>query len=74
MFGAVSEWFLRSLGGINAAEDAFGFDKIIIRPQIPKGLQWVKTSYESVRGRIQSNWEVRGNITYFEIEIPGEFK
>ena len=34
MFGSISAWFFRWLGGIQPAADAVGFDRIVIRPQV----------------------------------------
>ena len=70
MFGSVSEWMMKWLGGIQPADDAFGFDRIVIRPQTVPGIDWVKSSYRSVRGKIVSNWSRRGGKTTIEIEIP----
>ena len=58
MFGSISAWFFRWLGGIQAADDAVGFDRIVIRPQVVAGLEWVKCSHRSIRGMIESNWSV----------------
>jgi len=70
MFGSVSQWFYNWLGGIQVHPEAIGFDRIIIRPQIPKDLQWVKCSYESMRGKITSHWRKIGNTLIMDIEIP----
>jgi alpha-L-rhamnosidase len=70
MFGSVSQWFYNWLGGIQPHPDAVGFDRIIIRPQIPDDLQWVNCSYNSVRGRITSNWRKTGDSLIMDIEIP----
>jgi alpha-L-rhamnosidase len=70
MFGSVSEWFYHWLGGIQPAPEAVGFDRIIIRPQAVKDLNWVRCSYNSVRGRILSNWKREGNLLKLEVEIP----
>jgi len=70
MFGSISAWFYRWLGGIQPAADAVGFDKIIISPQIPDGLTWVKTSHRTIRGTIVSNWNIEGKTRTFEITIP----
>jgi alpha-L-rhamnosidase len=70
MFGSVSEWFYHWLGGIQPAPDAVGFDRIIIRPQLVKDLNWVRCSYNSVRGTIDSNWKRDGNRLKLEVEIP----
>jgi alpha-L-rhamnosidase len=70
MFGSVSTWYFRWLGGIQCADDAVGFDRIMLRPQIPAGLDWVKTSHQSLRGEIVSNWSVNGKERVFEFTIP----
>ncbi|MEY4387901.1 MAG: hypothetical protein RLY20_3184, partial [Verrucomicrobiota bacterium] len=70
MFGSVSEWFYQWLGGIQPATDAVGFDRIIIRPQPVKDLEWVRCSYHSVRGEIASNWKRVGNRLKLEVVIP----
>lgn len=70
MFGSISAWFFRWLGGIQAADDAVGFDRILIRPQLVPGLEWVKSSHRSIRGPIESNWSVKDAATEFEIVIP----
>ena len=70
MFGSVSEWFYKGLGGINPAPDAIGFDKILIKPQPVAGLSWVKTSYESVRGKIISEWQKDGEKLKLHVRVP----
>ena len=70
MFGSISNWFFRWLGGIQCAPDAVGFDKIIIRPQIISDLEWVNTSHQSIRGKIISNWKSFSGTREFEIVIP----
>ena len=69
MFGSISAWFIRHLGGIQAAEDAVGFDRIVIRPRT-HGLEWVKSSHRGARGLIESNWKVGADGKEFEIVIP----
>jgi alpha-L-rhamnosidase len=70
MFGSVSAWFFRWLGGIQVAEDAVGFDRIRIRPQVVPDLEWVKSSHESIRGPIVSNWSANSKGSAHEIVIP----
>lgn len=70
MFGSISAWFFRWLGGIQPANDAVGFDRILIRPQPVPELHWVKCSHQSVRGLIESNWTVTATGTEFAIAIP----
>lgn len=70
MFGSISAWFFRWLGGIQAADDAVGFDRILIRPQVVPNLKWVKCSHRSIRGLIESNWSITEHGTSYEIVIP----
>ena len=70
MFGSISAWFFRCLGGIQAADDAVGFDRIVIRPQVVPDLKWVKSSHRSIRGMIESNWSVTDTGMSYEIVIP----
>ena len=70
MFGSVSQWMMQELGGIQPDPEAVGFDKIVIRPQLPEGLNWVKSSYRSVRGKIVSNWKRVGNVVRYEVVVP----
>jgi alpha-L-rhamnosidase len=70
MFGTISGWFFRWLGGIQMADDAVGADRIEIRPQTAPGLEWVKCSHRSVRGLIESNWSTTPNSSKFEIVVP----
>ena len=70
MFGSVSQWFFNWLGGIQPHPEAVGFDRIIIRPQIVNDLQWVKSSYNSVRGPIVSNWTKKDGYVRLDMEIP----
>ena len=70
MFGSVSQWMMQWLGGIQPEVDSVGFDQIVIRPQVPTGLDWVKSHYDGIRGRIVSNWKRDEDSVQFEIEVP----
>ncbi len=70
MFGSVSQWMMNWLGGIQPAVNSVGFDQIVIHPQTPKGLNWVRSSYKSIRGKIVSNWIQQGKVLKFEFVIP----
>ena len=69
-FGAVCEWMINDLAGIQS--DGAGYDKIIIHPHPPtpgsnperKPINWVKAHYDSIHGRISSQWR----------QIPEQFE
>ena len=60
MFGSVSEWMYRWLAGIRPHPEYPGFEKFIIAPALPPGLDHVKCSYHSPFGEIVSNWRNEG--------------
>ncbi|MGV8094048.1 MAG: family 78 glycoside hydrolase catalytic domain [Mangrovibacterium sp.] len=68
MFGSVSEWFYRSLLGINAGEPGFG--KIIVKPQPVAGLTFAGGSYHSIRGPITCNWQNDNQRFRLDVGIP----
>ncbi|MFY0685516.1 MAG: family 78 glycoside hydrolase catalytic domain [Cyclobacteriaceae bacterium] len=58
MFGSVSEWFYKWLGGIRPDPNNPGFKNFFIQPYIPKGLDRLSCNYDSPYGTIVSEWEV----------------
>lgn len=70
MFGSVSGWFYRWIGGIRPSFETPGFKKFIIAPAIPKGLLFSSCSYESPLGTITSNWEKTENGYSFQVTVP----
>lgn len=68
MFGSYDAWFYRYLGGIRI--DGYGANEIVIKPHIPETLTYVKSSFKSIRGLIQSNWTVKNQEVEHEIIIP----
>jgi len=70
MFGSVSQWFYQWLGGIQPAPGIAGFARLVIRPQAPGQLSWVRCRYNSVRGSILSDWRRDQNGLALNITIP----
>jgi alpha-L-rhamnosidase len=70
MFGSVSEWFYRWLGGIQPDPDYPGFKKFLLIPAVPKKLEHASSTYISPHGRIVSNWKKSGKEVNYELEIP----
>ena len=71
MLGDIEEWFYRGLGGIDLdlsrPESA---ERITIRPRLVHGLSWVRTSYESRMGRIESDWQQSAGSATITVTIP----
>jgi alpha-L-rhamnosidase len=70
--GCVSEWLFTQAAGIDT--DGPGFKRIIIHPQIvnpEKGFRWVKASYDSTQGQINSAWKLKQGRFQLKVTIPG---
>jgi alpha-L-rhamnosidase len=70
MFGEVSAWFFKALGGIKPDPSAPGFKNTILRPHFVKGLDHARVSFQSPYGEIISAWERRRNVITYRITIP----
>ncbi len=75
-FGAVCEWMFFRLAGIDT--DGPGYRRIIIRPSPPspgsnaarEPIHWVNAHYDSIHGRIVSNWRRTADRFELETTIP----
>ncbi|MCX6878638.1 MAG: family 78 glycoside hydrolase catalytic domain [Verrucomicrobia bacterium] len=63
-------WFYQGPAGILPDESGPGFKKIIIKPAIVGDLTWVRCDYDSIHGKIVSNWQRGGNKLTMEVTIP----
>ncbi|MFC2124778.1 family 78 glycoside hydrolase catalytic domain [Bacteroidota bacterium] len=70
MFGSVSEWYYRSLVGINPADGSVGFNKVVIKPNIVGDLNQVSGSYRSIKGEIGCSWIKKNNAIEVNVKIP----
>jgi alpha-L-rhamnosidase len=68
MFGDISAWFYRALAGIRP--DAPGFKRIRIQPQLVGDLTWARASYDSIHGRIATDWKRESGLLTLNVTIP----
>ncbi len=70
MFGEISAWYFKALGGIKPDPAHPGFKNILLHPNFVAGLSHASVSYQSPYGKIISKWEKKKkNITY-SVTIP----
>ena len=67
-FGSVGQYLFGMVGGIQAASP--GFKTVRIQPVICEGLTWANTSYDSIHGRIVSNWKRHDDNLELDVTIP----
>ena len=70
MFGTVTEWFYRWLGGIRIDKTVPGFTRLTIGPNFPKGLNAVNSSYNTPNGKVVSEWVRMNNQIRMHVVIP----
>jgi alpha-L-rhamnosidase len=68
LLGDLILWEYEYLGGIRALEP--GYSKIQLKPYPIEGLDFVNCTYNSVSGRIESNWKRVSNRFEWDIVIP----
>ena len=70
MSGQIIEWFYHDLAGIQRNENVAAFKKIIIKPAVVGDITWVKASYDSIQGKIVSQWQREGQDFTLHVSIP----
>jgi hypothetical protein len=70
MLGHLMEWFYAGLGGVYQAENSVGYNEIIIATKPVGDIKWVKCSFNSPKGMIQSDWKKEGKSFVLIVEIP----
>ena len=68
--GSVGEWISRELAGINPDEEQPGYKHFVIRPRPSAGLTWVKAEYDSIRGKIVSDWKLNDRRFMLRVQVP----
>ena len=70
VFGAVGEWMWRNIIGLAPDDSRPGYKHFVIRPRPGGGLTWAKGRYDSIRGRIESEWKIEDNFFSLDLMVP----
>jgi len=70
LIGDLNIWLHEYLAGIRPDPEVPGFKQIIIKPEVVNGLTWVKDDYDSIRGRISSEWRQSAGQFDLRVTIP----
>ncbi|NND07452.1 MAG: family 78 glycoside hydrolase catalytic domain [Saprospiraceae bacterium] len=70
MFGTVTEWYYRWLGGIRPDPENPGFKSFFLTPFVPQGLEHAECTYDSPHGTITSNWKTQDQGRQYEMSVP----
>lgn len=66
--GSCGEWMFRSMLGIDT--DGPGFRKIKMKPEFGDGITWARGHYDSIHGRIKSDWSIAEGQFRWNITVP----
>ena len=69
-FSMISEYFYKHLAGIQYDEEKPGFRHFFIRPSFIQALSYVRCHYNSMCGRIESNWTRTDKGIELDIRVP----
>ncbi|MBI5281139.1 MAG: family 78 glycoside hydrolase catalytic domain [Candidatus Solibacter usitatus] len=67
---SIGGWFMTELAGISMQTGGAGYEKVLIRPQVVRDLQWASGSMETVRGAVASAWTRSDEGLKLEVTIP----
>ncbi len=67
---AVSEWLWRNVAGLNPDEAHPGYQSFTIHPRPTKEVTWCRASYDSIRGKIVSDWKCEGDKFTLKVTVP----
>ncbi len=70
MLGHIIEWFYHDLAGIGIDPFVPAFRQIVIKPATPGDLTWVKASYDSIYGKIETHWGIEKGRLTLDVAIP----
>lgn len=67
-FGSVGQWMFATAAGIQT--EGPGFQRLRIQPQPGGGMTYIKAGYDSIHGRIATDWRVDGKDFRLALTIP----
>ena len=70
MLGHIIEWFYHDLAGIQLDPQSPGFKHFIIHPNLVGDLTEAHAGYNSVRGKIVSEWKLAGKTVTLHVVVP----
>lgn len=69
MFGGCASHLFTSILGCRQTEDSYGYKEIVIKPQLPKGLDFAEGEFTTVNGKIKIGFKRDGNKVLFNIKL-----
>ena len=68
--GSVGEWLFDTVAGIGLDPKTPAYKHIIVRPRPGGGLTYAKAEFQSIHGKILSDWKISGGRFLLNVAIP----
>jgi alpha-L-rhamnosidase len=69
-YGAIGDWLYQVVAGIKVDPDKPGYKRVIIQPKPGGGLTSARGDFDSMYGRIESNWNLNKDKFNLTVTIP----
>ena len=69
-FLSIGSWFIEGIAGIRLDPAQPGYRHFVVRPGIVGDLTWAKGEYNSLYGRISTDWKVSGGWLTLIVDVP----
>ncbi|WP_319589818.1 glycoside hydrolase family 78 protein [uncultured Draconibacterium sp.] len=69
-YGAIGEWLYNHVAGIQVDENNPGYKKFILAPNPGGGLITVNAEFDSMYGKIVSDWKINDGQMTYQVEVP----
>ena len=70
MFGEISAWFFKALGGIKPDPENPGFKNILLKPYFVNDLENFQSRFEGPYGWILSSWRKKEDKVIYKVTVP----
>ncbi len=71
MYGDVSAWMVKALGGIDQSAESRGYAQLVIDPQAVGGCAWAKAELPTPRGLVSTSWTLAADGAFtLDLTIP----
>ncbi|MCD6355469.1 MAG: family 78 glycoside hydrolase catalytic domain [Prolixibacteraceae bacterium] len=70
MFGEISAWYYKALGGIFPDEEHPGFKNVVLKPHFVSGLEQFEAKHDGPYGTIVSSWKKSGEEIEYNVTVP----
>ncbi len=68
--GSVGEWMYSAVAGIDLDPAHPAYKHILLHPRPGGGLTYAKAAYQSIQGRIVSDWQLDADEFTYHVEVP----